>query len=122
MDQWIVWDMKQRPINNRVAKYIELFGIDGTACLCRMILDSCTVDDITPLGYDAAIMHEISVGYHEMCARLQVPTETCWTCKGEQEVASYETTTGFAGGAVYITMLACGHANIDESDDVRAAY
>lgn len=49
------------------------------------------------------------------------PTEACWTCKGEQEVVEYGHGTGFAGGNIYWTALACGHTNMDESDDLRAA-
>jgi|SRR5215469_16444898 len=119
---WIAWDMKQRPINSLVAQYIETFGnVTDTAWVCRKILESATGEHVAP-GLDTSNFHRIFVGYHEMCARLAVPTEACWTCKGEQEVVEYETATGFAGGAVYITTLACGHASIDESDDVRAAY
>lgn len=45
-------------------------------------------------------------------------------CKehGFQVVVNVESSTGFAGGTIYFAELACGHFDVDESDDVRAAY
>jgi hypothetical protein len=50
------------------------------------------------------------------------PTVTCPRCRGEQEITDSGSGTGFAGGSIYWTNLACGHVDMDESDDVRAAY
>jgi hypothetical protein len=54
------------------------------------------------------------------------PEEPIWTetCKkhGPQEVVDSDSYTGFAGGSCYWYRLACGCQQVDESDDIRAAY
>ena len=50
-------------------------------------------------------------------------TEPCPRGKhGEQEVVEFGSGTGFAGGAIYWTTYACGCVDMDESNDIRAAY
>jgi hypothetical protein len=48
-------------------------------------------------------------------------TAPCGKCGGEQEVVAYRQYTGIAGGQCYSTDLACGHSNVDTSDDALAA-
>lgn len=69
----------------------------------------------SPLGWwryaMAAVLRELTV----------TPTAACPRCKGEQEIVAAGSGSGFAGGHVYWTELACGHVDMDESDDIRAA-
>jgi hypothetical protein len=69
----------------------------------------------------ARFAQDATMGLAQLRGLLSESTESCWQCKGEQEIVGFESGTGFAGGNIYFTELACGHINADESDDIRAA-
>lgn len=75
--------------------------------------------------YSAEAAQDFMLGMTELRWLTQEVTVACWKCKGEQEVVSYGSGGGFAGGTIYCTIywtdLACGHVNMDESEDVAAA-
>lgn len=58
---------------------------------------------------------------HQSCA-MREPAQGECVKHGWQLVTDHGVSTGFAGGRVYWANLACGCSDIDESDDVRAAY
>jgi len=41
---------------------------------------------------------------------------------GDTTIVGFGSFTGYAGGKCYVTELACGCTDLDESADVRAAY
>ena len=41
---------------------------------------------------------------------------------GDTTIVEFGSFTGYAGGKCYVTELACGCTDLDESADVRAAY
>jgi hypothetical protein len=59
---------------------------------------------------------------------------SCWTLlsdqaaiecprgHGLQRIVKCDSGGGFAGGRIYWTILECGCVDLDESDDIRAAY
>jgi hypothetical protein len=67
-------------------------------------------------GYDNYL---IASALREFAAE---PTLPCQRGHGEQEIASQGLGSGFAGGTIYWIVLACGCTNMDESDDIRAAF
>ena len=94
-------------------------GIAHTAQAWELVLFNYRTDGAYQA--DSTILHEVSNGLAALRELLASPTEACWKCGGEQEVVDYDVAPGFAGGRCYFTLLACGHVNADESDDVRAA-
>jgi hypothetical protein len=118
----LAWMLSHRPENRRVAEYIKLLGIPNAANVYQIIASMVRMSETPVNGFNAQVMYELTIGYHELVAQIATPTEECAFCGGEQEVVSYGGGRGFAGGSIHFTELACGHTNVDESDDVRAAY
>ncbi|HWI69474.1 MAG TPA: hypothetical protein VNS88_14060 [Nitrospiraceae bacterium] len=58
---------------------------------------------------------------HESCAMIE-PNQMWCDKHGWQIVSNGGSGGGFAGGRIYWTELACGCVDMDESDDIRAAY
>ena len=68
-----------------------------------------------------ALAHASSIVMYVIRELVIEPTTACPRCGGEQEVVASGVNSGFAGGSVYWAQLACGHVDMDETDDVRAA-
>ena len=58
---------------------------------------------------------------HESCMLIEPPQEWCQKHNSWQ-LADFGFSKGFAGGNIYWSSLACGCFDMDESDDIRAAY
>lgn len=58
---------------------------------------------------------------HGSCKLIE-PNQTFCSTHGWQLVVDQGSGRGFAGGAIYWEQLYCGCVDMDESDDIRAAY
>lgn len=57
---------------------------------------------------------------HESCDSIEPAQGECVE-HGWQLVTEFGAGSGFAGGVIYWATLQCGHTDMDESDDLRAA-
>lgn len=58
---------------------------------------------------------------HGSCILIE-PMQMWCNAHGWQLVVKSGSGSGFAGGRIYWAELACGSVDMDESDDIRAAY
>lgn len=63
--------------------------------------------------------YQIASALREFTQEFTLP---CHNGHGEQEIVSQGSGSGFAGGTIYWVNLACGCVDMDESDDMRAAF
>jgi hypothetical protein len=59
---------------------------------------------------------------HGSCKLIEPTQMFCHNNHGWQLVVDHGSARGFAGGNIYWAQLYCGCVDMDESDDIRAAY
>jgi hypothetical protein len=87
------------------------------SCL-QIELNGCIVLAEGPMCESQSFFGECG---HVSCL-LPFPDQDFCGRHGWQQITSRDVSQGFAGGRIYWADLTCGCQNIDESDDIRAAY